>query len=117
MERFMNGITKLNQHSNTNRTGLHFFCITQVVILAAVLFFGAVIFTYADISNTVDNANILLYAVRHGRILEFYELSVERSVTNFAANYSFLIYIFFAVWQAPALLATHHLGKDYLTCP
>lgn len=113
----MNGITKLNQHSNTNRTGLHVFCITQVVILAAVLFFGAVIFTYADISNTVDNANILLYAVRHGRILEFYELSVERSVTNFAANYSFLIYIFFAVWQAPALLAAHHLGKDYLTCP
>jgi len=114
----MSGLTKLNpQQAGIGRTRQNFFCITQVIILASVLFFGAVIFTYADISNTVDNANILLYAVRHGRILNFYELSVERSVTNFAANYSFLIYIFFAVWQAPALLAAHHLGKDYLTCP
>ena len=113
----MNGSTKQDHPSNINRTGRNLFCITQVLILASVLFFGAVIFTYADISNTIDNSNILLYAVKHGRILEFYELSVERSVTNFAANYNFLIYIFFAIWQAPALLAAHHLGKDYLSCP
>ena len=66
----MNGLTKLNpQQAGIGRTRQNFFCITQVIILASVLFFGAVIFTYADISNTVDNANILLYAVRHGRIL------------------------------------------------
>ncbi len=113
----MNGSTELNQQAGRNIIGRNLFCITMVMILAAVLFFGAVIFMYADISNTVDNANILLYAVRHGRIMEFYELSVERSVTDFAANYNFLIYIFFALWQAPALLAANHLGKNYLTCP
>lgn len=113
----MHGSTKQNGHSEKNRTERHLFYIILGVVLSIVLFFGAVIFMYADISNTVDNANILLYAVRHGRILDFYELSVERSVTNFAANYNFLIYLFFAVWQAPALLAAHHLGKDYLTCP
>ena len=113
----MNGMEKSDGISGRNRAERHLFCIIQAVALATVLFFGAVVFMYADISNTVDNANILLYAVRHGRILEFYELSVERSVTNFAANYNFLIYVFFAIWQAPALLAARHLGKNYLTCP
>lgn len=56
------------------------------VTLGAALFFSTIVFMYGDLTNTIDNANILLRAVIQGRVLDFYELSVEKSVTNFAAN-------------------------------
>lgn len=90
--------------------------IIQAFLLTVVLLFAYVVFMYVDITNTIDNANILLRTIKQGRILDFYEISVEQARTNFSANYNFLIYIIFAIWQAPAYLAAHLLGKDYLLC-
>lgn len=72
---------------------------------------------YTDLTNTIDNANILLRAVIRGRVLDFYELSVEESVTDFAANYNFLIYALFAIWQAPAYFVAHVLHRNYMSWP
>ena len=85
--------------------------------LICVLIAAYFIFLYQDLTNTVDNANILLDATRKGKILQFYELSVECSQTNFASNYNFIIYVIFALWQAPAYFIVHILGNNYLECP
>ena len=96
-----------------NRVG--FFCLGAVSFL--ILFFAFVSFLYIDLTNTVDNANILLRVIRWGRITEFYDLSVKYSQTNFAANYNFPIYILFAIWQLPAYIITYKLGINYLESP
>jgi len=93
------------------------FILAYIISMAAVLFFAAITFMYIDIVNTIDNSNILLRAIYHRRVLDFYELSVEQSVTNFAANYNFIIYVAFAIWQTPVFLVAHLLNRDYLTWP
>lgn len=86
------------------------------ILLALILLVAYQVFLYMDITNTIDNANILLRSVWHGKILDFYELSVQQAKTNYAANYNFIIYIIFAVWQAPVYLLMHLLKKEYLDC-
>ena len=71
------------------------------------------IFMYVDLLNTIDNANIFLSAIKNGKLLTFYEYSVERAANRYSANYSLPVFILFAVWQAPMLLVTKLLGKNY----
>lgn len=92
------------------------FYLVQAAILAVVLFFAAIFFMYGDITNTIDNSNILIRAVTHGKMLNFYELSVQQSATNYAANYNFMIYVIFALWQSPAYFIVQAMHKSYLDC-
>lgn len=108
---------KKSKHARSQYLFQDRFALIEIVAMASVLFFAVITFMYVDIVNTIDNSNILLRAIRHGQMLDFYELSVEQSVTNFAANYNFIIYVVFAIWQAPAFLAAHLLNMDYLTWP
>ncbi len=85
-------------------------------LLIIVLIFAYLIFMYGDLTNTIDNANILLTTIKHGKMLEFYDISVKLAKTNFSANYNFIIYIIFAIWQAPAYLLAHMFQKEYLEC-
>ena len=80
------------------------------ILLGIVLIAAYQIFMYMDITNTIDNANILLSSIRHGKMLDFYEISVQQAKTNYAANYNFIIYVIFGIWQAPAYLITHIAG-------
>lgn len=86
------------------------------ILLGIVLIAAYQIFMYMDITNTIDNANILLSSIRHGKMLDFYEISVQQAKTNYAANYNFIIYVIFGIWQAPAYLITHIAGVEYLDC-
>ena len=61
------------------------------ILLGIVLIAAYQIFMYMDITNTIDNANILLSSIRHGKMLDFYEISVQQAKTNYAANYNFII--------------------------
>lgn len=108
---------KLNLPFLKPTSGLDRSVILEIAALAVVLFFSTIIFMYADIVNTIDNSNILLRAIKHGQPLDFYEWSVDYSVTNFAANYSFAVYVLFAVWQAPMYLLAHITGRTYLEWP
>lgn len=87
-----------------------------IVMCVMVLIFAYLIFMYGDLVNTIDNSNILIKAVKERRVLEFYEMSVKYSQTNFAANYNFIIYFIFAIWQLPMYGIVTLLGKDYLSC-
>lgn len=78
---------------------------------------GYLILLYMDLENVIDNSNILLSALRHGKLLSFYEYSVEQASSNYAANYSFPVFALFAIWQAPMLFITKLAGKDYLEWP
>ena len=88
----------------------------SLIMLLLILMAGFFSFLYVDITNTIDNANILLRALYRGEFLRFYELSVAQSQTDFAANYSIFIYLLVAVWQAPAFFLTHLAGVNYMTC-
>ena len=88
-----------------------------VSICILVLICAFVFFLYFDFINTVDNANVLLNAIKHGKIMDFYDLTVKQSQTNFAANYNFPIYVLFAIWQLPVFFVTKKLGMNYLETP
>ena len=86
----------------------------EIGLLLAAVTAAYFIFMYSDMRNTIDNSNIFLSALKNGKILSFYEYSLERAANRYSANYSLLIYIIFATWQAPMLLLTKLLGKEYL---
>ena len=71
-------------------------------------------FMYSDLYNVIDNSNIFLSALKNGKLLSFYEYSIERASGYYSANYSLLIYIIFGIWQAPMLVLTKLLGKEYM---
>ena len=72
------------------------------------------VFMHPDLRNTIDNSNIFLSAIKNGKLLSFYEYSVEKAVNRYSANYNLMIYIIFGIWQAPMLILTRLLGKDYV---
>lgn len=84
-------------------------------LLAAALLLGFFVFCYADLTNTVDNANTFIDAVRENRIEEFYEISIERASTEWSANYSCSVYILFALWQLPFYALSKIVGRSYLS--
>lgn len=88
-----------------------------VVCSLLILMFAFGIFMYIDITNTADNANILIRAISWGRIKDFYDLTVKYSQTNFAANYNFPTYVLFAIWQLPVFFIAHKLNINYLESP
>ena len=86
------------------------------VLLAVVLLAGYATFMFHDLLTTYDNSIVLLLGTYHGRSpLEFYDYSIDMVRTPYAANYNFPIYILWALWNAPALLACKLCGADYLT--
>ena len=87
------------------------------LLLLFALLIGYLLFMYMDITNTVDNANVLISCIKNGKILDFYDISVERSQTNFAANYNFPIYLLFGIWQAPVLFFANRMKINYLSSP
>ena len=69
-------------------------------LLASVLFVAYIVFLYSDMTNTIDNSIIFMKSIYKGRVLDFYEMSVEQAVTDWAANYNVIIYIIFGIWKA-----------------
>ena len=89
----------------------------ECVLLGPVLLFAHCVFLYNDIWNTIDNSNILIYAVTHGQPGRFYELSVELAQTTYSANYNLPVYVVFAIWQAPFYFLASVLKRNYLDWP
>lgn len=84
------------------------------VCLGALLFVAYVIFMYADITDTYDNSILFLKAISSGNLLRFYSYSVEHARMAWAANYEFVIYVVYGLWNLPVLIASKLLGIDYL---
>ena len=83
-------------------------------LLFAGLVVSYLIFMYSDLYNVIDNSNIFLSAVKNGKLLSFYEYSIGRASGYYSANYSLLTFIIFGIWQAPMLILTKLLGKEYM---
>lgn len=81
-----------------------------------VIIFAMLLFYYTDISDTLDNSVLLVKSVVSGRFHEFYSFAVENINPNtiYAANYDILIYIIFAVWNLPVIIAHFLWGLDYM---
>ena len=83
-------------------------------VLGPALLFAHVTFMFMDLTNTIENSNFLIDAIREGRFLDFYEISAERAHTNWAANYNLLIYVIFGIWQLPLYVLAHVCERTYL---
>ncbi len=80
------------------------------IFLVIVLLFSLFIFMYEDMTNTVDNTLTFLDSVFQGKVLNFYELSVENAHTNYAANYNVLVYVIFSIWFLPFYIVYKIMG-------
>ncbi len=82
-----------------------------LAILSAML-----LFYYTDISDTLDNSVLLVKSVISGRFHEFYSFAIENMHPNtvYAANYDILIYVIFAVWNLPVIIAHFLWELDYM---
>lgn len=89
----------------------------SILLCLVVLLFAYFSFMYVDITNTADNANILIRAIKNGKTLDFYDLTVSQARTNFSANYNFPIYVIFAIWQLPVFYISLKQGVNYLESP
>ncbi|MCR4903707.1 MAG: hypothetical protein K6A23_12670 [Butyrivibrio sp.] len=72
------------------------------------------IYMYVDITNTMSHSVLLWRCLTEGRILEFYEYTLEYTPTDYAANYSFFSYIIWAIWNLPSFIAYKVAGVDYM---
>lgn len=80
------------------------------ILLIIVLLFSLFIFMYEDMTNTVDNTLTFLDSVFQGKVLNFYELSVENAQTSYAANYNVLVYVIFSIWFLPFYIVYKIMG-------
>lgn len=75
-------------------------------------------FYYTDISDTLDNSILLVKAVFSGNFTDFYSFSILNAHANtvYAANYDIPIYLIFAVWNLPVIIAHFLWDLDYMNC-
>ncbi len=83
--------------------------------LISCLLVAYVIFIYDDMTHTIDNSITFAKSLLNGRVLEFYELSVEFAKTRYAANYSTLIYLLLAIWNLPVWAISGVVGENFST--
>lgn len=83
-------------------------------LLILVLGFAYGIFMYIDMPDTIWNSITFTKAVLSGKLLNFYELSVKMSITQYAANYSIPIYLLLSIWNLPMVALSEILGVNFL---
>lgn len=86
-------------------------------LLFVCLIFCIPAFLYGDIEATFDNTVLLAKAIQDGEFLHFYEYSLEHAQTYWPAGYDILLYIFFGIWNLPAILCHLIGGFAYLESP
>lgn len=82
--------------------------------LGSILFFASITFLYADLTDTYENSILFLKAIYNGEFTRFYSYTIEHSRTFWAANYDFVIYLVYGIWNIPVLLLSYFTGIDYL---
>lgn len=85
---------------------------TLLILVLGVAYF---IFIYLDMLDTICNSITFTKSALSGKLLEFYELSVKMSMTQYAANYSIPIYILLSIWNLPMLALSEVIGVDFLS--
>ena len=85
-----------------------------IVVAFAISFFTI---EYSDMTETLDNSMLLISAVKNGKIAEYYEYTVRNGCTEYPANYSFAVYVLFALWNLPSLALCKGLQVNYMQVP
>ncbi len=82
--------------------------------LGIMLLIAYAIFMYSDITDTYDNSILFLKAAARGELRSFYSYTVAHARMYWAANYDFMVYIVYGLWNLPVLLISRLRGIDYL---
>lgn len=78
---------------------------------------GFFLFLYTDITDTFDNAALLVESFVNGKTGSFYHYAADHAArsTVYTANYDLPIYLIFAFWNLPAIFLHLLTGFDYLS--
>ena len=82
-------------------------------VLFLILLFANCIFMYSDLANTISNSIIFGHCATHGDLLNFYDISVRQTVTDWAATYNVPVYILFSIWNLPVYLIFKARGGQF----
>lgn len=81
--------------------------------LVSIILFTFFVFFYPDIQATMENSVLLWKAIYHGQLLRFYEYGLEHVTSSeWAPNYSILLYFVFAVYNIPIVIAEFFFQID-----
>lgn len=79
-------------------------------VLLSSLLFAFLVFYYGDLGSTLENAVLLADAIKEGQLLHYYDYTIDHVTSYWAANYDLPIYIIFAVWNIPIIIARAAFG-------
>ncbi len=85
----------------------------EFLLLFTAVFVSYFIFMYVDITNTIDNSVLFTKSLLSGDFFNFYDYTIEHASTKYPANYEFLAYIPFAIWNLPLAIGNMAFGFDY----
>lgn len=85
----------------------------EFLLLFIAVFVSYFIFMYVDITNTIDNSVLFTKSIFSGDFFNFYDYTIEHASTKYPANYEFLTYIPFAIWNLPLAIGNMAFGFDY----
>lgn len=105
---------KLERRGNEKFVYLREKLILEWFCLGAILVFAYITFLYTDLTDTYENSILFLKTIYNGDFTQFYSYTVENSRTLWAANYDFMIYFVYGIWNLPVLLFSSMIGIDYL---
>lgn len=72
------------------------------------------VFLYTDMVDMATNSNLLLKSIIEGEFLDYYTYTLEHSTSAFAANYDFILYLIFAIWNLPFALIFHFATNGFV---
>lgn len=111
MKKIMNNLSFKNAYTPSKFNKGSTYIEMMLFLIAA---FGAYfIFMYVDITNTIDNSVLFTKAVLSGNFFDFYDYTITHAATKYPANYEFLTYVPFAVWNIPLAIGNIFFGFDY----
>lgn len=85
----------------------------EFLLLFIAFFISYFVFMYVDITNTIDNSVLFTKSLFSGDFFNFYDYTIEHASTKYPANYEFLTYIPFAIWNLPLAIGNMAFGFDY----
>lgn len=83
--------------------------------LLSTILFCYLVFFYSDINATLENSLLFWKAAYLGKLTHFYEFGLEHiSSSQWAPNYSILIYIIFAIYNLPVAIGKYIFHVDVM---
>lgn len=83
-----------------------------LALIFLIFFVNFTSYAYDDAKILYENSLVAAESYLRGTPLKFYEMSLQMVTSQWAANYSFLLYTMFAIWMLPIQLIIRNSNLD-----